>query len=196
MSSLILASASPRRHQLLAQLGVGFQVDAAAIDEAVDPGEKPLAYVTRMARQKAAAVAARRGDGAAVLAADTSVIIDGDVLGKPTDHFQGLGMLARLSGRTHSVITAVCLLQGSRVACCEVETRVGFVNLSREICERYLATGESWDKAGGYAIQGLGGALVSSIEGSYSNVVGLPLAETWQLLAEHGIETALGGWSE
>jgi septum formation protein len=196
MNALILASASPRRHELLARLGVRFLVEAAAIDESVHAGEKPLAYVARMAREKAAAVAERRGDSAAILAADTSVVIDGDVLGKPADHFQALGMLARLSGRTHSVITALCLHCDGREAHCEVETRVSFVNLSREVCERYLATDEPWDKAGGYAVQGLGGAFVSSIEGSYSNVVGLPLAETWRLLAEHGIDTLLGGPDE
>lgn len=192
MDALILASASPRRHELLARLGVRFLVEAAAIDESVHTGEKPLAYVARMAREKAAAVADRRGDGATILAADTSVVIDGDVLGKPADHFQALGMLARLSGRTHSVITALCLRCGGRQAHREVETRVSFVNLSREVCERYLATDEPWDKAGGYAVQGLGGAFVRSIEGSYSNVVGLPLTETWRLLAGHGIDTLLG----
>lgn len=192
MQTLVLASASPRRHELLARLGVHFTVDAADIDESVYPGEAPRDYVVRMARQKAETVAARRGDGAPVLAADTTVVIDDDILGKPAEHFAGLAMLARLSGRTHSVITAVCLLSADGVAALEVETRVTFLTLNREVCEQYLATPEPWDKAGGYAIQGLGGALVSAIEGSYSNVVGLPLAETWQLLAAHGIATALG----
>lgn len=192
MHTLVLASASPRRHELLTRLGVHFTVDAADIDESVRAGEAPRDYVVRMARQKAETVAARRGDSAPVLAADTTVVIDDDILGKPAEHFAGLAMLARLSGRTHSVITAVCLQSADTVAALEVETRVTFLNLNREVCEQYLATPEPWDKAGGYAIQGLGGALVSAIEGSYSNVVGLPLAETWQLLAAHGIATALG----
>lgn len=192
MQTLILASASPRRHELLTRLGVHFVVDAADIDENVRPGEAPRDYVIRMAREKAEAVRNRRDDGAPVLAADTTVVIDGDILGKPADHFAGLAMLARLSGRTHSVITAVCLQTDGGAAATDVETLVTFLTLNREICERYLATSEPWDKAGGYAIQGLGGALVRGIEGSYSNVVGLPLAETWQLLARHGVATALG----
>ncbi|MDO8861351.1 Maf family protein [Haliea sp. E1-2-M8] len=192
MQALILASASPRRHELLGRLGVHFVVDAADIDESVRPGEAARDYVVRMAREKAEAVSSRRGDGGPVLAADTTVVVDGDILGKPADHFAGLAMLARLGGRTHSVITAVCLQTEHCVAALEVETLVTFLTLNREVCEQYLATPEPWDKAGGYAIQGLGGALVSGIEGSYSNVVGLPLAETWQLLARHGIATALG----
>lgn len=192
MQTLVLASASPRRHELLGLLDVRFAVDAAAIDESVRPGEAARDYVSRMAREKAATVWHRRGDGAPVLAADTTVVIDGDILGKPADHFAGLAMLARLGGRTHSVITAVCLQTAQCMVAIEVETRVTFISLSREVCEQYLATSEPWDKAGGYGIQGLGGALVSGIEGSYSNVVGLPLAETWQLLARHGIATALG----
>ncbi|PLW83378.1 hypothetical protein CWI75_05510 [Kineobactrum sediminis] len=196
MTTLVLASASPRRHELLATLGVQFLLDTADIDETAVPGEVPLTYVQRMAREKAATVVSRRDDGFAVLAADTTVVIDGDILGKPRDHFSGLGMLARLSGRTHAVITALCLQRGDAVWECDVSTRVTFLTLSREVCERYLATSEPWDKAGGYGIQGLGGALVSSIEGSYSNVVGLPLAETWQLLAAHGVATTLGGLDE
>lgn len=192
MPTLILASASPRRHELLSRLGVHYVVDAPAIDESVRPGEAARDYVIRIAREKAATVYRRRGDGLPVLAADTSVVVDGDILGKPADHLAGLSMLARLSGRTHSVITAVCLQAEETMAAIEVETQVTFLNLSREVCEQYLATPEPWDKAGGYAIQGLGGALVRGIEGSYSNVVGLPLAETWQLLTRHGIATALG----
>lgn len=192
MSLLILASASPRRQELLAQLGVHFAVDPADIDESAQPGEAPQDYVVRMAREKAMAVQARRGSAEPVLAADTTVVIDDDILGKPADHFSGLGMLARLSGRTHSVITAVCLVHAEDCAEVAVETHVSFINLTRELCERYLATDEPWDKAGGYGIQGLGGALVQRIEGSYSNVVGLPLAETWALLSAHGVAGLLG----
>ena len=192
MSLLILASASPRRQELLTQLGVHFAVDPADIDETAQPGEAAQDYVVRMAREKAAAVRSRRGSGELVLAADTTVVIDDDILGKPADHFSGLGMLARLSGRTHHVITAVCLAHADGYVGFAVETRVTFVNLTRELCESYLATDEPWDKAGSYGIQGLGGALVRGIEGSYSNVVGLPLAETRELLAVHGVAGRLG----
>ena len=190
---LILASASPRRRDLLEQLGVSYRVEPADIDESRQPGEKPADYVRRMAIEKAAAVAARHpGESLAVLAADTSVVIEEDVLGKPRDHFDGLGMLARLSGRSHSVLTGICLHTAAAESLAQVvETKVRFIQLNRDQCEAYLATDEPWDKAGGYAIQGLAGAFVSSIEGSYSNVVGLPLTETWQLLSGQGIETAL-----
>lgn len=190
---LILASASPRRRELLDQLGVRYRCEPADIDESAVPGEKPAPYVQRMAREKAAEVAGRPGRGdAAVLAADTSVVVDEEVLGKPRDHFDALGMLARLSGRGHSVLTAICLLTPEGGVFEDlVETRVNFVQLSREQCEAYLAGDEPWDKAGAYAIQGLAGAFVSSIEGSYSNVVGLPLMETWRLLSSQGIGTAL-----
>lgn len=190
---LILASASPRRRELLDQIGVAHRCEPADIDETRQPQEKPEDYVLRMATEKAATVALRhRGEGVAVLAADTSVVIDEDVLGKPVDHFDGLGMLARLSGRSHSVLTGICLNTGNGEVFSElVETRVQFVQLTREQCEAYLATQEPWDKAGGYGIQGLAGAFVSAIEGSYSNVVGLPLAQTWQLLSGQGITGAL-----
>ena len=188
---LILASASPRRRDLLAQLGVSYRCDAADIDETRQPQEKPADYVLRLAQEKAAVVAARH-PGVAVLAADTSVVIDEDVLGKPRDHFDGLAMLARLSGRRHAVLTGICLYTAAaEVHSQVVETGVQFLQLNRQQCEAYLATDEPWDKAGGYGIQGLAGAIVSAIDGSYSNVVGLPLAETWQLLAAHGIDTAL-----
>ena len=188
---LILASASPRRRDLLAQLGVSFSCDPADIDETRRPQEKPAAYVLRLAMEKAA-VAAARHPGVAVLAADTSVVVDDDVLGKPRDHFAGLAMLARLSGRRHCVLTGICLHTASgEVHSQVVETGVQFLQLDRQQCEAYLATDEPWDKAGAYGIQGLAGAFVSAIDGSYSNVVGLPLAETWRLLAAHGIDTAL-----
>jgi len=193
VSQLVLASASPRRSALLDQLGVRYVCDPADLDETRRPGETPGDFTRRMARGKAASVAARRTTaGCAILAADTVVEIDGDVLGKPADHFDALAMLARLSGRTHRVLTAVCLWEGGNLYDELVETRVEFVTLSRVVCEAYLATDEPWDKAGAYAIQGLAGAFVRSIEGSYSNVVGLPLAQTWALLTARGIATALG----
>lgn len=190
--TLVLASASPRRQELLAQLGVQFERDPADIDETPVSGEAPDAYVERMAREKAAAVLARHdASGTVVLAADTTVAIDDIVLGKPADRFDGLAILARLSGRAHTVYTGVCVATASDSACDVVATEVEFASLNREACEAYLATDEPWDKAGAYAIQGLGGAFVRAIRGSYSNVVGLPLYETWQLLLRHGIPTGL-----
>jgi septum formation protein len=187
---LILASASPRRRDLLDQLGVRYTVEPADIDESRAPGETPEDYVRRMAREKAAAlVGLHPGPDVAVLAADTTVVLDGDALGKPRDHADALAMLARLSGRTHLVLTAVCLDVGVRESVCVVATEVDFASLDPEACEAYLASGEAWDKAGAYAIQGLAGAFVCAIRGSYSNVVGLPLAETWQLLRAAGIGT-------
>lgn len=189
---LILASASPRRSDLLDLLGVRYTVEPAGIDETPGAGEAPRDYVQRMAREKAAAVAARiDGAGAPVLAADTTVVLDDKALGKPRDRAEALAMLAALSGRTHSVLTAVCLCGAAGESLSLVETAVDFVVLDRAACEAYLATGEAWDKAGGYGIQGLGGAFVSAIRGSYSNVVGLPLAETRQLLRAAGIATLL-----
>jgi len=191
-STLILASASPRRSELLTQLGVDFRVHPADIDESVVKGESPGDYVERMAREKAETVASLyEGDDCAILAADTTVVIDGDVLGKPRDHLDGLAMLARLSGRTHEVITAICLAGSGEAASVQITTRVQFASLSSAICEAYLATDEPWDKAGAYGIQGIAGAFVQRIDGSYSNVVGLPLYETWQLLSAQGIATAL-----
>lgn len=189
---LVLASASPRRRQLLSQLGVSYACDPADIDETPIAGEPPGEYVRRIARCKAATVAARyQAPEYRVLAADTTVVIGDDVLGKPRDRAHGLAILARLSGRTHTVLTAVCLHGSAGIGCELVETKVEFVQLSLQACEAYLATPEPWDKAGAYAIQGLGGAFVRSINGSYSNVVGLPLYETWQLLASNDITTAL-----
>ncbi len=196
-SRLVLASASPRRRELLQQLGVPHLCDPAEIDESPLPGEAPGIYVQRMASEKAARVARRYpGEEQAVLAADTIVVVDEDMLGKPRDHFDGLAMLAKLSGRSHCVYTAVCLQQGSSVSLELVETRVEFIQLTRELCEAYLATDEPWDKAGAYAIQGLAGAFVRGIQGSYSNVVGLPLCETWQLLQASGIDTSLSPHNE
>jgi septum formation protein len=189
---LVLASASPRRRELLAQLGVDCIAVPADIDETPRAGEKPGDYVQRMAREKAVVVAAAYSLAEyAVLAADTTVVIDEDVLGKPRDHFDGLGILARLSGRSHSVLTAICLQDETGVREELVETRVEFIQLTREMCEAYLATDEPWDKAGAYAIQGLAGAFVKSISGSYSNVVGLPLQETWSMLRECKVPTGL-----
>lgn len=188
---LVLASASPRRRDLLTLLGVHFRSDAADIDETPLDGETPADYVQRMACEKAVTVALKTQTSAAVLAADTTVVLDDEILGKPVDHAEGLAMLARLSGREHRVMTALCLVYRGENATRLVSTEVSFATLDRATCEAYLATDEPWDKAGGYGIQGLGGALVRSIRGSYSNVVGLPLAETRELLVQNSIATAL-----
>ena len=190
----ILASSSPRRKELLDTVGVEFSCQPADIDESVHAGEAPDAYVQRMADDKAAVVAARQVDANyCVLAADTSVIIDGEILGKPANYSEALAFLLRLSGRRHRVITALCLQTEAGVSARCVETVVQFVHLEPRQLDAYLATDEPWDKAGAYAIQGLGGAFVETIEGSYSNVVGLPLAQTLRLLAEHGISSRFDG---
>jgi septum formation protein len=191
MSTLVLASRSPRRLQLLEQLGVQCRVRSADIDESQLSGENAEDYVVRLARQKCDASALLESGSAAVLAADTCVVLDDLILGKPRDHFDGLAMLARLSGREHRVLTAVCLKHEGHYHQCMSETGVQFLALTREQCEAYLKTDEPWDKAGGYGIQGLAGAFVERIDGSYSSVVGLPLAQTWQLLQAAGIATAL-----
>lgn len=189
---LILASASPRRAALLDQLGTSYTCEPAHIDESQRAGESPPDYVRRIAQDKARTVAARFPvPPHVVLAADTTVVVDDALLGKPQDRAQAMAMLACLSGRRHTVMTAVCLLGAKGMDCEVVVTEVEFVDLSEAICAAYVATGEPWDKAGAYGIQGLGGAFVRAISGSYTNVVGLPLCETWQLLGTHGIATAL-----
>lgn len=192
MSELVLASASPRRADLLRQLGVSFVQRPASIDESVLPGEEPPDFVTRVAREKALACERLLESGSGpVLAADTCVVLDGQILGKPADRMEALAMLARLSGREHLVLTAVCLRYQGEQRELMSETRVQFVTLTREQVENYIASGEPFDKAGGYGIQGLAGAFVESIQGSYSNVVGLPMAQTWRLLQLCGVSTAL-----
>ncbi len=189
--TLILASASPRRAELLGQVGIDYVVFPTGTDEERLPDETPEDYVVRVARDKAAAAQRSHADDRVVLAADTCVVLDDQLLLKPQDHFDALAMLARLSGREHQVLTAVCLRQGERVEEVLSVTSVKFLNLTREQCEAYLATDEPWDKAGAYAIQGLAGAFVESIEGSYSGVVGLPLAQTWQLLQRFDVRGVL-----
>ena len=189
---LILASASPRRRELLDQLGVSFTCIPAHIDESHRVDETPSNYVKRMAQEKGRAIALLQPAlGWAVLAADTIVVISGTVLGKPKDRADALHMLMALSGRQHSVFTALSLVTVTGMVCQLVETKVEFMSLSDATCEAYLATDEPWDKAGSYGIQGLAGAFVRSIEGSYSNVVGLPLCETCKLLSSNGVSTAL-----
>ncbi len=188
MGALFLASASPRRRELLAQIGVPFSLLDVSVDETPSPAESPEAYVERIARAKAQAGLARLNDrDGCVLGADTSVVLDQRILGKPESRADGLAMLAALSGRTHRVMTAVAL--ASRAAC-EVRvvvSEVTFRTIAEAEAERYWASGEPLDKAGGYAIQGWGAAFVSQLQGSYSAVVGLPLCETAQLLDAFGL---------
>lgn len=199
-SPLILASSSPRRGELLRQLGVSFNVDPAQIDETVHNAEPADDYVLRMARNKAAVVAHRyrlSRSCRAVLAADTSVVVDDDILGKPDNADHAKAMLMRLSGRWHRVLTAVCIDGDSdRQWDCLVETQVKFCSLNDSMIRCYLATDEPWDKAGAYGIQGLAGALVERIDGSYSNVVGLPLMQTNAVLTQAGIATGLNGMAD
>ncbi len=182
---LILASASPRRHQLLAQLGIEFEIQPANVDETIRPGETPAAYVERVAKLKALEVA-QRAPKAVALGADTVVVIRGEILGKPRTAEIATRMLTQLSGCSHLVLTAVALAgahQSSRL----VETKIDFRALSSREIDWYVRTGEPMDKAGAYGAQGAGSFLIEAIHGSYSNVVGLPLAETLVLLAEAGV---------
>lgn len=189
---LILASASPRRRDLLDQLGARYTVEPAHIDESQRAGESPARYVQRIAQEKAQAIASRfPAPDFAVLSADTTVVLDDTVLGKPRDSDEAMAMLSGLSGRSHTVLTAICLSGVGGMHCETVRTQVEFSVLSQQTLAAYLSTPEPWDKAGAYGIQGLGGAFVRSIVGSYSNVVGLPLCETWRLLCDHGIATTL-----
>ncbi|AJE22413.1 Maf family protein [Azotobacter chroococcum] len=187
-ATLYLASGSPRRRELLTQIGVPFVPLSVAIDETPAPDETPAAYVERLARGKAAAGLASLADRqAVVLGADTTVVLDGRILGKPGERAEALAMLQALGGREHEVLTAVALAAVGRSAVRVVRSRVAFRPLTCAEAEAYWATGEPLDKAGGYAIQGFAAVFVSHLEGSYSAVVGLPLCETAQLLAEFGI---------
>lgn len=188
---LHLASRSPRRAELLRLIGVDFVLVDVEVDERQLAGEAPAAYVRRVAEDKARDGAAALPPQAVVLAADTTVCLDGDVLGKPLDADDARRMLARLSGRTHEVLTAVVVGTRASFAVEVVTTRVEFMPLKAETIAAYVASGEPADKAGAYGIQGLGGALVKRIDGSYGAVVGLPLAETAEMLAKAGIGTAL-----
>jgi septum formation protein len=183
---LCLASASPRRRALLEQIGVPYVVQVADIDEAVAAAEPAADYVVRMARSKALAVQAA-GVTLPVLAADTTVVIDEVICGKPASEEEGLAMLARLSARTHQVLTAVALAQGAHVMFRLSASEVRLRALSGAECRAYWASGEPRDKAGGYAVQGLAAVFIENLRGSYSGVMGLPLFETAQLLAAAGV---------
>jgi septum formation protein len=171
---LVLASQSPRRSEILRQAGIPFTRRVAAVDETPLEGEKPGDYVVRLAELKALAVPA--GPGETVLGADTTVVIDGEMLGKPADAADARRMLARLSGRQHEVITGICLKRGVEVVRDCATTKVWFALMSAREIEEYVSSGEPMDKAGAYAIQGLASKFIEKIDGCYFNVVGLPVA--------------------
>ena len=183
---LCLASVSPRRRELLAQIGVPHVVVGADIDETAQAGEAPRDYVLRMARQKALTVR-ERGERLPVLAADTTVVLDEVIYGKPRDREDGIAMLERLSGRTHEVLTAVAVADSRGVALRLSVSTVRFRGLSPQECAAYWETGEPRDKAGGYAVQGAAAVFIESLNGSYSGVMGLPLFETAELLRAAGV---------
>ncbi|MEW6426843.1 MAG: nucleoside triphosphate pyrophosphatase [Thermodesulfobacteriota bacterium] len=187
---LLLASASPRRRQMLEHLGLTFTADTADIDESLTRGENPRDFVLRLAGDKAVTVAGRHPDSW-VLAADTVVVIGNTIMGKPADDADAARMLGQLSGRTHQVWTGYCLFccQGERLRRRAVMTEVEFRPLSEALIRAYVASGEPLDKAGGYGIQGLAAAMVGAIRGSYTNVVGLPLAEVIEDLLDLGVVT-------
>jgi septum formation protein len=185
-AALCLASVSPRRRELLTQIGVRYLVEAADIDETVRPGERPCDYVARMARDKALLVRAR-GMTLPVLAADTTVVVDEVICGKPRGEADCVAMLQRLSGRTHQVLTAVALAGVRGVEQLLSASAVRFRALSAAECVAYWRGGEPRDKAGGYAIQGHGAVFIEHLSGSYSGVMGLPLFETARLLHAAGV---------
>ena len=179
---LILASGSPRRAELLARAGYRFEVVPPDIDERRQPGEAPRDYVARLAAEKAAAVAPRYPERV-VLAADTTVVVDSTVLGKPRDADDAAGMLRRLSGRAHDVLTGVAVRRGGAAVSAVEQTAVHLAALDEALIGWYVATGEPSDKAGAYGVQGIASRFVTRVEGSYSNVVGLPLTLVDRLLA-------------
>lgn len=191
----MLASASPRRRELLHQMGFQFSIVTPHVDETQIHSETAEAYVRRLAVAKARAGLGLQPSGAdlGVLGADTAVAIDGEVLGKPRGRAEGLSMLARLSGRTHVVLSAVAFCSGSACESRVQRSQVRFREIGAHERAAYWASGEPADKAGGYAIQGLAAAFAAHLEGSYTGVMGLPLFETTELLARYGIRTGLLG---
>jgi len=187
-AQIILASASPRRRELLNQIHIAYRVYPLDIDETPLPDEAPLAYVQRLAAEKSAAAVAQLGDSLPVLAADTAVVLDDVIMGKPKDRDDALAMLRQLSGKMHRVYSAVSL-RGQEHGEAVSITEVTFRPLTENEIAAYWHSGEPADKAGSYAIQGLGGVFVAAINGSFSGVVGLPLFETAELLSRQGIGT-------
>lgn len=191
MTELLLASASPRRHELLRHTGVPFRVVVADIDETPLPGEQPVPYTLRLAQAKAAAVLQHHPD-AAVLGADTTVTVGGALLGKPVDAADGARMLRLLRNREHAVTTGVALCTADRTLTHAETTRVWMGNISDEEIAAYIATGEPMDKAGAYALQGMAQRWVPRIDGEYSNVIGLPVARVYAMLRDFGLTAAAG----
>ena len=187
---LYLASQSPRRRELLARLGIDFRVLDVAVVECRLPHETPAEYVCRVAVDKARAGMSAK-PGALVLAADTEVVLDDEVFGKPRDARDAAGMLRRLSGRTHRVLSAVCVASDDRMAQALSVSEVTFAALDDDTIDTYVASGEPEGKAGAYAIQGAAQAFIPHLSGSYSGVMGLPLHETARLLAEFGVFDAM-----
>jgi len=185
LPNIILASASPRRAELLRSAAIPFTVDVADISEDLRPGEQPVKHAERLAREKAEVVA-KRNPKKIVLGADTIVVVDDQILGKPRDGADAARMLRMLSGRAHEVITGVCLNRlasnNQQQATCSERTKVFFEEIGASEVEAYVATGEPTDKAGAYAIQGIASRWISRIEGDYANVVGLPVALLWKML--------------
>lgn len=179
---LILASSSPRRAELLTSAGFAFDVSPAEVDETIRQAEEPPAYALRVARDKAATAVAKHGEGRVVLAADTVVVAGGEILGKPRDTGDAERMLRRLSGAVHDVLTAVVVRSASGETSEVVTTRVHFLRLTEAEIGWYVASGEPDGKAGAYAIQGRAARFIDRIEGSWSNVVGLPIATVYRLL--------------
>ncbi|MFY7923755.1 MAG: Maf family protein [Gemmatimonas sp.] len=186
---VILASQSPRRRELLAQIGLVHEVRPADIDESVHPGEEPVPHCERLARDKAHTLALQYPD-ALVIGSDTIVVIDGAILGKPSDAADAMAMLERLSGREHTVYTAVAVARGERALSAVEAVRVQFRALTREQIEAYVRTGEPMDKAGAYGIQGFGATMVARIDGDYFAVMGLPLGRLVELLSGMGYRYA------
>jgi septum formation protein len=183
----ILASASPRRAELLRNAGIEFTVQASNISEEPQPGEDPTRLAKRLALEKARAVF-RKNPGKFVLSADTIVVIEGQMLAKPQDANDAVRMLSLLSGRTHEVITGVCLAGPGNVQDVRAEkTGVTFNRVEEDEIRAYVATGDPMDKAGGYGIQGMASRWIPQIEGDYFNVVGLPVALVWKMLCENGV---------
>jgi len=184
---LTLASASPRRAEILAQIGVNFRASPAEIDETPKSNESAVDYVQRMALEKVNRVLKTESYSKPVLGSDTTVVFDSIILGKPQDADDATRMLSMLSGSTHQVLTAVVVSDGTECQSLLSKTEVRFRTISIKECQTYWQTGEPQDKAGAYAIQGYGAVFVESIRGSYSGVVGLPIAETTQLLQQFNI---------
>lgn len=183
---LVLASSSPRRREILSSLGLTFETRAADVDESLLPGEDPFDAAERLARAKAEAVARGAGD-ALVVAADTLVVLDGRALGKPASREDAARMLRSLSGRSHQVVTGLALTFGGRTASGREITDVVFAAMSEKEINAYVETGEPDDKAGAYAVQGIGGLFVETVNGSPSNVVGLPVRLFYRLASEMGL---------